>query len=111
MVHRKVGREVTDSDVGSAAVRADRATKPGVTNLIEILEACGGSAEGLSTYGALKAAVTDAVVAELEPLRAAYAELASDPGHVRAVFESGAQRCREVTAPLLDAAKAAVGLP
>ena len=111
VVRRKVGRAVTDSDVGPAAVRPDRHAKPGVTNLIEILEACGGSADGLATYGTLKAAVTDAVAAELEPLRAAYDDLAAEPGHVRAVFDAGAARCREVTAPVLDAAKAAVGLP
>ena len=53
---------------------ADRATKPGVTNLVEVLEAC-GSADGISTYGALKAAVTDAVVATLEPLQRRHAAL------------------------------------
>ena len=37
--------------------------KPGVTNLLDILAACGGSADGITTYGALKRAVTDAVVA------------------------------------------------
>ncbi len=67
VVRRKVARAVTDSETGPGAVRADRAAKPGVTNLLEILVACGGSADGLTTYGALKRAVTDAVVAELEP--------------------------------------------
>ncbi len=111
VVRRKVARAVTDSDTGPAAVRADRDTKPGVTNLIEILQACGGSLDGLATYGALKAAVTDAVVAVLEPLQAAYAELVADPDHVRTVFDTGSARCREVTAPVLEGAKAAVGLP
>ena len=37
---------------------------------------------GLTTYGALKAAVTDAVVAELEPIQKTYAELADDPAYV-----------------------------
>jgi tryptophanyl-tRNA synthetase len=109
-IRRKVARAVTDSDVGAEAVRADRTAKPGVTNLLEILDACGGSADGIKTYGALKAAVTDAVVAELEPLRRRYADLAADPEAVRVVFDAGAARCREVTAPVLDAAKTAVGL-
>jgi len=111
VVRRKVGRAVTDSDAGAEAVRADRAGKPGVTNLLEILEACGGSAAGLTTYGALKAAVTDAVVSALEPLQAAYAELAVDPAHVVAVYDVGATRCRKVTAPVLDSARTAMGLP
>jgi tryptophanyl-tRNA synthetase len=84
--------------------------KPGVTNLLDILAACGGSADGITTYGALKRAVTDAVVAELEPVQKRYAELAADAAYVSAVYEAGAARCREVTAPVLAAAEAAMGL-
>ncbi len=109
VVRRKVMRAVTDSDTGADAVRADPA-KPGVTNLLEILAACGGSADDLMTYGALKRAVTDAVVAELEPLQNRYAELAADPAHVDGVFRAGEARCREVTAPVLAATEAAIGL-
>ena len=109
VVRRKVARAVTDSDTGPDAVRADPA-KPGVTNLLEILTACGGSAEGITTYGALKKAVADAVIAELEPLQKRYADLAADPAHVTGVYEAGAARCREVTAPVLAAAQAAMGL-
>jgi tryptophanyl-tRNA synthetase len=110
VVRRKVARAVTDSDTGPDAVRAERQTKPGVTNLLDILAACGGSAEGITTYGALKRAVTDAVVAELEPVQKRYAELAADPGHVASVFAAGAARCREVTAPVVAAAQTALGL-
>jgi tryptophanyl-tRNA synthetase len=110
VVRRKVARAVTDSETGPDAVRADRKAKPGVTNLLDVLVACGGTADGLTTYGALKRAVTDAVVAELEPVQHRYAELAADPAHVREVFAAGAARCREVTAPVLAAAHAAVGL-
>lgn len=109
VVRRKVARAVTDSDTGPSAVRSDPA-KPGVSNLLAVLEACGGSAAGLTTYGALKAAVTDAVVATLEPVQKSYAELAADPGHVASVFAAGAERCRQVTAPVLEAAQAAMGL-
>jgi tryptophanyl-tRNA synthetase len=108
-VRRKVGRAVTDSDTGPAAVRRSEA-KPGVTNLLDILEACGGSASGIDTYGALKRAVTDAVVATLEPIQKRYADLAADPVHVTQVFADGAARCREVTAPVLAAAVTAIGL-
>jgi tryptophanyl-tRNA synthetase len=110
VVRRKLARAVTDSDSGPAAVRADREAKPGVTNLLDILEACGGSAAGIATYGALKAAVTDAVVALLEPLQARYRALADDPAYVQSVFEAGEERCREVTAPVLAAARSAIGL-
>ena len=110
VVRRKVARAVTDGDTGPDAVRRDREAKPGVTNLLEVLVACGGSPEGLTTYGALKRAVTDAVVAELEPLQRRYAELAADPAHVDEVYAAGAARCRQVTAPVLAAAEAAIGL-
>jgi tryptophanyl-tRNA synthetase len=81
-----------------------------VSNLLDILAACGGTSSGITTYGALKAAVTDAVVAELEPVQKRYADLAADPAYVTAVFAAGAERCREVTAPVLAAAEAAIGL-
>jgi tryptophanyl-tRNA synthetase len=110
VVRRKVARAVTDSDTGPDAVRADRAQKPGVTNLLEILVACGGSTDGLATYGALKKAVTDAVVAELEPLQKRYADLAADATHVAQVYAAGAARARDLTAPVLAAAEAAIGL-
>ncbi|GAA2148755.1 tryptophan--tRNA ligase [Nocardioides koreensis] len=110
VVRRKVSRAVTDSEAGPSAVRADRESKPGVTNLLEVLAACGGSADGITTYGALKRAVTEAVVATLEPIRKRYADLAADPAHVSQVYADGAARCREVTAPLLAAAEAAIGL-
>ncbi len=109
VVRRKVARAVTDSDAGTGAVRRSPA-KPGVTNLIDVLEACGGSAAGHTTYGALKRAVTDAVVGTLEPIQKRYADLAADPVHVTTVFAEGAARCRQVTAPVLAAAEAAIGL-
>ncbi|CAN5311046.1 tryptophan--tRNA ligase [soil metagenome] len=110
VVRRKVSRAVTDSDVGADAVRRDRESKPGVTNLIDILEACGGTTEGLATYGALKRAVTDAVVAELEPVQKRYAELAADRAYVTDVYARGAERAVAVTQPVLAAAYAAIGL-
>ncbi len=111
VVRRKVQRAVTDSDTGAEAVRRAPG-KPGVTNLIDILEACAGAgaAAGLTTYGALKGAVVDAVVATLEPVRLRYAELASDPGAVDAVYAQGAARCRSLAEPVLVAAREAMGL-
>jgi tryptophanyl-tRNA synthetase len=109
VVRRKVARAVTDSDTGPDAVRSDP-SKPGVTNLLDILVACGGSASGITTYGALKAAVTDSVVAVLEPLQKTYDELSADPVYVASVFADGSARCRDVTASVLADASAAMGL-
>ncbi len=95
-------RAVTDSDTGPDAVRADREAKPGVTNLLDILAACGGSADGITTYGALKAAVTEAVVGRARAAAEAYAELADDPALRRARSSPpGPSACREVTEPVL----------
>ncbi len=115
VVRRKVSRAVTDSDTGPDAVRPDRNAKPGVTNLLEIAAACTGLgpaqvADAAPTYGALKKLVTDAVVAELAPVQQRYAELAADPGHVEAAFAAGAERCLEQTLPVLESARAAMGL-
>ena len=115
LVRRKIARAVTDSDTGPDAVRHDREAKPGVSNLLELVAACTGTtteaaADGVPTYGALKKLATDAAVAVLEPLQRRYAELAADPAHVEAVFAAGAEHCREVTAPVLAAAREAMGL-
>ena len=114
-VRRKIARAVTDSDTGDDAVRFDRAAKPGVSNLLDLVAGCTGTspqeaAEGVPTYGALKKLATDAAVAVLEPLQRRYAELAADPAHVEAVFEAGSAHCREVTAPVPLAARSAMGL-
>ncbi len=115
VVARKVARAVTDSETGPDAVRHDPASKPGVSNLLELLAACTGTAPaaaaaGLTTYGQLKKRVTEAVLSVLEPLQGRYADLAADPGYVEGVFAAGSQRCREETAPVLAAARAAIGL-
>ncbi len=96
-------------------MRPDREAKPGVTNLLEILAACAGcsveqAAAGASTYGRLKKQATEAVLSVLDPVRARYAELIADPGGVDEVYAAGARRCREETAPVLAAARTALGL-
>jgi len=105
---------VTDSD---GEIRVDRAAKPGITNLLEILAAASGrgldevvAAHGAGGYGALKAAVAEAVVERLRPLRARHAELAADPGEVTRVLAAGAERARAVAEPTLVRAREAMGL-
>lgn len=49
-------------------------------------------------------------MAELEPLQKRYAELAADPAYVTGVYAAGAERCREVTEPVLAAGHSAMGL-
>jgi tryptophanyl-tRNA synthetase len=101
---------VTDSDTGPVAVRRDRDTKPGITNLLDIARACTGTEPHATTHGALKKLVTEAVVATLEPIQKRYADLAADPGYVQEVYAAGADRCIDETLPVLEAARTAMGL-
>ena len=110
VIRRKVARAVTDS---RGVVAYDRDQQPGLANLIDIAAACTGDApqaiaDAHSTYGGLKGAVTDAVVAVLDPIQKAYAEL--DTGDVEAVFAGGSRRAAEAAAPVVDNAKRAIGL-
>jgi tryptophanyl-tRNA synthetase len=111
-IARKLRRAVTDSEPG---VSYDREARPGVANLLEILSSCTGEqpeklAEAYDGSGALKAAVADAVVELLRPLRARHAELSADQGYVDGVLRDGAARARAVARPTVDAAYAAIGL-
>jgi tryptophanyl-tRNA synthetase len=111
-VRKKVMRAVTDS--GSEVVY-DRAERPGVANLLDMLAACtGGSPAELAaeydSYGALKKDTAEAVVELLRPLRTRHAELCADPGYVDEVLRTGAERARAMARPTVDAAYRAIGL-
>ncbi|MFE9998712.1 tryptophan--tRNA ligase [Streptomyces avermitilis] len=111
-VRKKVMRAVTDS---GQDVVYDRESRPGVSNLLEILAACeGGSPEALSgayaSYGALKKDTAEAVVELLRPLQERHKALCAEPGYVESVLRDGARRARELARPRVDAAYRAIGL-
>jgi len=103
---------------GPAARRSRRGPpqgRPGGDRLRHVGAACTGLTvaeveDRAATYGALKRLVTDAVVAVLEPLQQRHRELVADPGHVEEVFAPGERRCLAETAPVLESARAAMGL-
>jgi tryptophanyl-tRNA synthetase len=112
VVRRKIARAVTDSD---GEVRYDPATKPGLSNLLELLGATTGErpatvAERYDRYGPLKADLADALVELLTPIQARLAELAADPGTVTAVLAKGATKAGEVAAATYERARRSVGL-
>jgi tryptophanyl-tRNA synthetase len=112
VILRKFKRAVTDSD---NEVRFDRETKPGVSNLLEILAACTGRkpadlASDYTQYGALKSAAGEAVIELLRPIQARFAELASDPGEVERLLGVGASKAQAVAGVTLDRAYRAAGL-
>ncbi|MGV9896465.1 tryptophan--tRNA ligase [Streptomyces tendae] len=111
-VRKKVMRAVTDS---GRDVVYDRAERPGLANLLEILAACTGGdpaelADGYDSYGALKKDTAEAVVEVLRPVRDRHQELCADPGYVEGVLREGAEKARAMARPTVDAAYRAIGL-
>jgi tryptophanyl-tRNA synthetase len=111
-VLKKFKRAVTDSD---SEVRFDREQKPGVSNLLEILSACTGSAphdlaERYSQYGPLKTDTGEAVVEMLRPIQQRYHELMTDPGELQSLLRKGAAKARAVAAATLARAQSNIGM-
>jgi tryptophanyl-tRNA synthetase len=111
-ISRKIRRAVTDT---GTEVRYDPATKPGVSNLLELLAVTTGRspdavAEGYSQYGPLKTDTAEAVVEFLRPLQARFHELEADPSLVREVLAKGAVKAAEVATGVLGDAQRAIGL-
>jgi tryptophanyl-tRNA synthetase len=113
-IAKRIKSAATDSD---GDVRYERTEKPGVSNLLEILAASSDrSIESVeaefagSGYGALKAAVADAVVELATPIRERYSELAADPGEVDRILADGAASARAIASTVLARARASAGL-
>lgn len=111
-IERKFKRAVTDSE---GVVRFDRDSKPGVSNLLEILAACtGGNSSDLAghyqQYGPLKADTGAAVIALIEPIRTRYNELLQDPAELARLLAKGNDRARAVASQTLARVHSAIGL-
>jgi tryptophanyl-tRNA synthetase len=111
-VAKKVRRAVTDTD---GEVRYDRAAKPGLANLLDLLAAATGRtptevAEGYTRYGDLKNDVAEALNELLAPVRQRRTELEADLPYVEAVLAEGAARAHAVAGPTYARAAAAIGL-
>lgn len=94
IIGRKVRRAVTD---GESTVDYEPERRPGLANLLEILAACkettpAVAAAECSSYGELKAAVTEAVVETLRPIRETAGELLADPAELDRIRKAGADR-------------------
>ncbi|GAB2510329.1 tryptophan--tRNA ligase [Paramicrobacterium agarici] len=99
-MQKKIMRSVTDND---GVVAFDRETKPGVSNLMAIYSALTGSTVEQVTaefdgrgYGDFKKGVAEAVVSELEPVRARALELLDDPAELDRLLAVNAARANEV---------------
>jgi tryptophanyl-tRNA synthetase len=111
---KKLRSAVTDS--GREIERAPE--KPGVSNLIEILAVARGvSPEQVEAdmrdargYGELKAAVAEAVVEMLGPVRERYVELRAEERALEAVLAGGAERARAIASETLADVRERMGI-
>ena len=60
-------------------------------------------------FSEFKSALTELAVAKLGPVGAEMQRLMKDPGHVDAVLHDGAERARELAAPILAEVYRTVG--
>jgi tryptophanyl-tRNA synthetase len=105
-IRRKFKTAVTDS---GREVMHDPATKPGISNLIEIMAvATGDSIKAIEAryqgqgYGQFKLDVGEAVVELLAPFQTRYRELRSDDAELRRMLALGAKKAAAAAKPTLD---------
>jgi tryptophanyl-tRNA synthetase len=111
-IERKVRKAVTDTD---GDVRYDPDTKPGLSNLLDLLAAATDRrpvdvAADYSRYGDLKNDVAAALVELLRPVRERHVALSSDLGAVRGILAAGADRAHAVASATYTRAADAIGL-
>jgi tryptophanyl-tRNA synthetase len=111
-ITRKVRKAVTDTD---GEVRYDRAAKPGLANLLDLLAGATDRspqevAAGYTRYGDLKKDVAEALDELLRPVRQRRAALEADLAYVDAVLAEGAANAHGIAALTYARASDAVGL-
>lgn len=111
-IMRKFKRAVTDSDAKVCVGEG----KDGINNLIGIYSAVTGKTADQITaefegkgYGDFKAAVGEAVVEELRPIREKYEQIVADKGYVEEIYKAGAQRAAKLAYRTLGKAMKKVG--
>lgn len=113
-MRKMIARAVTDVGPQTSEM------SPGVQNLFTLLKEFGTAerveyfeeqyAAGTLRYSELKPAVADAMVAELNPIRARRDELAAHPERVWEALDHGARRAREVAARTMEEVRRKMGL-
>jgi tryptophanyl-tRNA synthetase len=116
MISQKIRKAKTDPDP-LPADPAELEGRPEAKNLVGIYAAISGDAEEQvlgrfagQGFGAFKPALAEAVVALISPIRGRLDELRREPAELDRILADGAARAIEMAAPVLAAAKTAVGL-
>ena len=112
-IKQKIARATTDS----LRLVAFDPERPGITNLLTIYQLLTGKSQqeieaefAGKGYGDFKAALTEQLVATLEPIQKRYYELMSDPAALENVLKQGADQVRPMAAATLQRVKDVVGL-
>lgn len=112
VIAKRIKSAVTDSE---ACVRYAEG-KDGVNNLMSIYSCCTGKTnEEIETefagkgYGDFKAAVADAVIAELAPVQEAYSRYMDDRGYLEQCMKEGAAKATKVSQRTLDKTMKKIG--
>ncbi|KAG8746148.1 Tryptophan--tRNA ligase, mitochondrial [Ceratobasidium sp. 414] len=129
VIEKKVRSAVTDSERG---VTYDPTARPGVSNLLTILDACtsltgSGKTDGngetsdtrlgtlagrfaASSHAELKRAVTEAIEAAVAPIRAEYMRVRADESYLRDVAEVGRMRAAEAAERTMSEVREVLGV-
>jgi tryptophanyl-tRNA synthetase len=112
-----IGKKLRSAKTDSGREVARGEGKEGIENLIEILAVVRGSTPeeiesefAGSGYGDFKGAVGDAVADYLAPIRERYAELRPDEAELERALRAGAERARDIAAPVLADVRDAMGV-
>ncbi len=112
IIARKIKRAVTDAD---GTVAYDFETKPGVSNLLELLSAATGESPAdlagkYTQYGPLKSDTADEIVSLIQPLQERFGELMDDPSYVMGVLAAGSAYASEIAENTLGRSYTNIGL-
>jgi len=112
-IKQKIARATTDS----LRLVAFDPERPGITNLLTIYQLLTGRSQqeieaefAGKGYGDFKAALTEQLVATLEPIQKRYYELMGDPALLENILKQGANQVRPMAAETLLRVKDVVGL-
>ncbi|MBQ4453088.1 MAG: tryptophan--tRNA ligase, partial [Clostridia bacterium] len=114
VIRRKFRRAVTDCE---ACVAFDPENRPGIANLMSIMNALTGKSMETITdeyagkgYGAFKDAVADCVIAVLEPIQQEYKRISGDKTYLEQVMVSGRERAAQIAYRTMLKVRKKVGL-
>ncbi len=114
IIRKKLRRAVTDCD---ATVVFDPENKPGVANLMSIMNALSGKSMDEITaefdgkgYGTFKDAVADCVISVLGPIQKEYEKISADKAYLEQVMVSGRERAAQIAYKTMLKVRKKVGL-